>query len=597
MTTYLWPADDSRARTVSLIPYAAGLLLPLWPNPETWFSNGATVSPSGVYNNLASTCGFCGAATDSASGAWLAQWTGSLVHLTSGGAQTNYTLPASAFTGVAFVPSFSGQAYAISASGQLYTNSGSGTVPVGPFLNKGCWGLATSGTTLVTMTGSGITSFNITGTGSATSGAVAALPFSTPLCIAANTGNVAVGGYSQVSFPSGITSIGFDPVVSNALFCRPAIGRVELWGGALEQWALTQSLSGIPHPTNVAWNPNGVGALVTDPTSAGSLNALTFSLNTISLTQTTPLTGAGAVTIQSDDITAFVCQSAQNQVTQFILSGGVWASGSVFSIPGATSVISTGVSGAAVGYASGVAFLLNSGGTWAVSSSATLPFQPTSLAVDTSGNVIASGSNAASGYLTAFVGAATGSTISWTGSVNGMLFNQGQVVVADRTNSVFRIYEELLLPLQLQASISPAPSGVTNIACSPYTANSSGGTLFVMGSGALTYGYQFVGPYTIAAVPSGAVSILTSGSWTITNLQIYDKPTAVTFDVSGNVRVATKNNFLYTLAPSGTILSSAGIPTYTSQPQTTTLGISAMVWALNHLWGSSSLNGSLIELV
>ena len=649
MTSYYWPIDNSRARATSISPLSSGLIIPVWSDAKSWYFDGSTIAVSSAYlvgsaygignygdgpypdGPLASTCGFSSAVADTASGAWLVQWQGSLVHLTSGSIFTAYTLPIvgneTAYTGVTY-NSTTSAAYTVNNNGDIYTQTGSGVSLIGSFFigtgqvygsgfygsgfyssiplgAKSLWGLVTSGTTLFSFAPGALYAFPLSGAASGIGLPITA-PIQNPTCIAAKPNYVAIGGWSQATIGSGgsgIVNLAFDLVNSNLLAMRPAAGRIDLYGGSSEVWTLTQSLSGMSNPTYGAWDGDGVGAIVTSPSSGVVYNIL-YSLGVLSIQNTTSgVPNASACTIQNDQITAFVCQPTQNQVMQLNLVGSHWVTGATFAITGASTIqtLTNTLSGVAVGYASGVAFLQGNAQNYHIANTVPLTYTPTAITIDAASNVVAVGTSGASGVFTPFTGVVSGASLTWPGNALGVVYLQGQVTVLDAINNVYRHYGKYDgVPYSLYNAEPFYTSGVSGIglAVSPFTATASGGTTFTMTSGgsALAYMSHYVGPFNISPAVSGQVSIYSSGAWTTVGLNERDAPTAMTFDGSGNLQVATRNNLLYAIAASGTIQSTATIPVYTRQIQTTSLGISAMTYSLNHLWGVSSFNGALVEL-
>lgn len=654
MAQYYFPTDFTRARSVSIVPFGSGeILLPLWTGPESWlYTSASGLAVSGVYlaggaygagnygvgpypnGPLGSMCGFGSACSDTSGNAWLAQYTGSLVYLLSGGTFNSYALPGgSMFVGTAFCTGF-GLPYTVNNIGNIYTQSGTGVVFVGSYFPSGgavygtgvygsglyssfalgvssVWALACNNTTLYSFAPGTLESFNLTSSGFAGSGVPINAPIIVPTCLATSGNYVALGGWNQATLGSGLATSGiitmaFDNYNSNALALRPIQGRVDLYTGPSEVWSFVQSMSGITNPDNAAWDSNGVNAIVTDPVT-GAVYGLTYALSTISITSTlSGITDASAVIIQPDDITAFVCQPTQNQVRQLDLIGTNWVTGGTFALSGASTLVTLPTaSGVAVGYASGVAFLQGHGQSYSIVANVPLTYVPSNLEIDIYGNVLCVGSTNTLGVFTPFTGMASGVQINWAGSAVDSIYSQGQLVVLDSTNNIYRYFSQYsggsYSQYNAQQFFVSGVSGI-GIGISPISQNASGGTVFTFTSGGAgtVYQSQFVGPFNLAPIVSGVVGIfnIVSGTWTSTTpLLAYDTPTAIAFDTSGNIQVATRNNNLYEIATSGTIITSAGIPVYTGQTQTTPLGISAMMAVSGgHLWGASSLNGSLVEL-
>lgn len=591
-SAYFLPPDDTTARSVALCSWAGGLLLPLWPKQEAWgFFGGATLtSGAGIISLSGSGVGYAAAATDAISGAWVVQYSGNLYNLTSGVALVTYTLPVTGiFTGCAYAPAV-GHTYVINSSGQIYVPAGSGVAAVGtPFASPPAWGLVASGSSLITLlaASSGVGTFTLSSSGAGTSGFVAT-PMVVPTCLAASiTGSGwAVGGWSYASLASGFTSLDFDPIVPTTMITvTPSTNRIGLYNGPGDVWTLTQVVTGTGAPTFVSFAPNGLYALATDPVS-GKISVLFYSGGTLAVTGTLSLTDASALDINSTSVSALVCQPTQNQATavNFTAVSG-WAMGTaVTGLPSASSVVMTSVSTAAIGYASGVAYLNLVGTTWSVSGTTALAFTPKNLAVDVNGSLYAVGSQGASGFLSVLTNQALAATVTWPGSGTGVLWRQGQIVIGDPANSVLRIYG-LTSGSYMLGGTTPAPGGLAAIGITTQT-------LFAAGSGT-TLEYQFNAPYQLPQLRTGMVSVFTSGAFHTATLGVYQWPTALCYDASGNVFASTLQNTLYSISSLGSVLSSGAIGPIGAQPPTTPVGISAMYFFGNSLYAASSLYGAL----
>lgn len=614
MTAYFRPPDNTIARAVAITPWSSGLIVPMWPAPQAWAFNGSGLSQIDVLTNedvvmtkagfeivnsttnqlITSTgynFGYAAATTDAVSGAWLLPYTGNLVNLTATQVIKNYPLPTGRiFTGITFDPTRA-RIYALDSSGTLYTTASGLTIAtlVSGFGNVPSWSLVSSGATLLTLQAgvSGIGTFTLTGSGTGASGFISA-PMTNPTCLAATSGSVGVGGWSRATLASGFTDMGISPPTpTNFLGVNAATNSISLWqDSGTENWSFTQSITGTGHPTNMTWLPNGLGALVSDPI-AGDVLVIQFSTGIISLQQTLPVPGAGEVATTPAGTKAIVCQPTLNEFTPLSFSS-VWASGAAVALAGARSVLFIDNATAVMGWASGVAFLTASGSSWAVGSTGALPYTPVNLAEDMSGNIYAVGTAGASGYISVFTDEILIATTSFAGGASGIISRQDQFVVGDPINALLRTFEFTPQQTLVQHSTMAAPPGLDAMTIAAQT-------LFAAGASG-TWEYQFTSPYQLEYNHLGSASILVSGSFRTATLSVFEQPTAVTFDVSGNLWAATLQNNYYEINAAGTIVASGAIAQNPPQPQTTPIGSSSWLWFNSHLYAASSLDGALIEV-
>lgn len=597
MSSYYWPPTKNiTARATSITPWSSGLIVPMWYMPTAWSffagASGLTATPVSGTNGL----GFGSAATDGVSGAWLCQYSGSLVNLSSGSVVTNYALPAAdIMTGCAYSPG-QGTVYTMGATGQVYAPSGGGMVAVTPkFGSAPTWGLAASGSSLFTMMPavSAVGTLALSSSGAGVSGSIAlpaGMPY--PLCIDASTAAsaIAVGGYTNATIACGFADLAITQSVAISGYLvgvSPSTNSIDLYRGINESYTFSQRLSGQGAPTFVTFGFNGASGFVSDPVS-GKVSALLLTSGVLAISQTISVSAAAASMMTPADIDGLICQPGLNQVMPLHFTGSAWVTGTPLVLTNPQSAISTAASGAAVGFSSGVAFYTLAGSTWSLAASTALAFTPTALACDVSGNVFAAGSQGASGYLSIFSGTAVSQTITWPGSGVGCIYSSGQIVVGDPTVNLLRIFGGLPGAIAQQKSFAASAGLVNGMTKGTYT-------LFAPGSGFVSM-YQFTQPYTIEPLRSGAVSVYATGSWAIASLGVGQWPEAVTFDVSGNVGVVTLQNQLYSVSRSGTVLASSAIAQIQQQPATVPIGLSDLAYLSGTLYASSSLNGALVKL-
>lgn len=599
-TTYAFPPDNGRMRAVSLVPYgASGLLIPKWTKGSiVWKWSGVAMSSAALTSasigGLLSSCGFAAAVSDGASGAWAVQYTGSLVSYSSGGAASGHTLPAGqAYTGCAYASAYA-QPYVASANGMLY--AGSGAVPLNANgFNTPTWGLAVSGSTLFALASGGLATFALSSATIGVNGFIAypnaSLQVGHCLAASAAASAVAVGGWGYYSFASGYTSMAFASGSALMVALSSGSGVIDLYLGPNEVWARSQSITGAGAPSAAAWTPDGTKVLVTDPVS-GTVRSYTYSLGTLSLAQTLSVSGAFAVAVTPDGITALVCQQSAGLVTPLTLSGSVWVTGAPMALATPSSVYATTAASGVVGFLNGLAYL-NKSGSWSVGSTVPLPFTPTTV-LPASGNILATGTSTGSGFLAAVSGSSVLFQYSWPGAAAGMIYDQGQIVVNDNVSPFLWSFGNVFTAYGVVFTTIPNQT-FNNIAVSPFTANASGGTIFGMASGA-TLLHQFTTPYNIEPLRSGSVGLYGPSGWAVVALSSGHVPTAITYDATGGVWVATLQNNLYQIGSGGTILSSATVTQFSGQAQTTPLGISALAFVGSGLYAASSLAGPLVKL-
>jgi hypothetical protein len=121
-------------------------------------------------------------------------------------------------------------------------------------------------------------------------------------------------------------------------------------------------------------------------------------------------------------------------------------------------------------------------------------------------------------------------------------------------------------------------------------------TLFAMGSGGTnTFGFSGA-PYALTPVVSGVAGQWNGRNWTTTSLGIGHNPSAVGFDASGNVLVATVQNTLWNLNAAGGVISQGIVPQFSPQPQTVPLGPSAILATSDGVFVATSLSGVLVQI-
>jgi hypothetical protein len=553
-------------------------------------SGVAELSSSGIY-------GFAGISTDGFSGVYLTRFDPVLLDYDTSGVVDTYAISSSAILNntvyvsgaAAFVTDVLGNVYGAAASGiNILAQSNILALPdifTPGFDTSGSFGtpirgLVTSGTTLLAIAPllSGIGTLDTT---TMTSGFIPApMPFPTSLAISGSI--LAVGGWSAAQIASGFNGIAFDPTNSNLFVgVSTAYAGITSWtNDASGNWSQSQAVTGSGLPEYLAWSPLA-GQVLTSVPSSGLVNVFAYSFGSFSLDQVLAVSGAGALTL-TDSTHALVCTPLLNEIAALEVSGTTWVASGTVALANPESILTLASNQAVAGYASGLAYLTLSGGTWAVTQQVALPFVPTSLALDNTSSVIAAGVVGASGYLYA-----NGVYTTFAGGVSGMFYQQGQIVVADPVNSVLRIFSDTGSGVPVEQNTFPVASAPIALASNLYD-------ILIAASG-VTYEAQFTAPYTLVAQQSGSVATY-NGAWSGTALKVGHLPEAVAFDASGNISAVTLQNELFTISVTGGIITSGEIVQFTGQPQDTPLGLSSLQWLNGHLYATSVLNNSLVEV-
>ena len=591
--TYSRPIPNTSLKASTISVYASGSVIPARYDTDAWNLLNGTLAQtplSGVA--AASGQGSLVSCTDGASGAWIAQVLGSVVHYASGGALTAYALPTvSATVGAVYA---SGAPYFLSSNGALTTISGGASAAVGSGFGAPSVGLAVSGTTLFTIIPGtpAIGTFQLVGS---TSGSVAC-PITAPSCLAATSGGVAVGGWTFSGLGSGFTAMAIDPANNAALVgVASGTGMISAWGTttAANTWVFTSSVSGIGKPAYTTWVPNGLYALASDPTN-GTLYNFTYSLGTLAQWDTIALAGAGPLAMLSDSTYGLICRTAANQAVALTYSGSHVATGAAIAISAPSSIVYAASGQLLIGCASGLALAtISSGGVWSITATGSVGFTPTSLYVDGAGNAYCAATSGALGlFAVATSGLALVASGSFTGSAVGIVYQQGQTIIADGVNSILRGYGPTGSTYS-QYATAAAPAGLSALALNAFTGAEQ--DLFAAGSAA-TWQYSLTAPYTPSRVRQGALSVYASGSWTSIALAANVLPETMAWNPSGNVSVSMLANTLSTYTSGLSLVSSGVISQQFGIGQTIPIGISALLWEGGPLYGSTGLNDSVVQV-
>jgi len=591
MANYYRPTPDASLKSTAITAYASGAVVSARYDLDGWFFDGASLTDTTISGTAgAANLGSLVSCGDGASGVWVAQTQGSVVNYSSGGVTTAYALAtASAIVGAVYT---SGSPYFLSSNGTLATISGAASAVVGSGVGASCFGLSVSGSTLFTLI-PGVPALGTYSLGANTSGAIAA-PITVPSCLAATSGAIAVGGWAFASLGSGFSSMAISPANNSALVgANPTSGLVSAWGVTQgNTWAFTSVVSGLGAPTYVSWVPNGLYALATDPTN-GTLYNFTYSLGVLTEWQAITLAGAGPVAMLSDSTHGLVCRTAANQVVPLTYTGSNVATGTAVSVAAPSSISYLSSGHMLVGCASGLARMAYASGAWSVQATGAVGFTPTSLYVDASGNAYCAATSGASGVFAVMSsGLSLAGSGKFPGSAVGIVYQQGQTVIADGVNGVLRGWGPTGGTYSQYASAA-APAGLQSLVLNSFTGTEQ--DIFAAGSTA-TWQLSLTAPYTPTRVRQGVLSVYASGAWASYALPVDVLPQTLAWDPSGNISASMLTNSLYTFTSGATFVSSGAIGQQPNIGQAIWIGVSNLLWLNGHLFASTGLNDSILEI-
>lgn len=587
--TFLWAPTRPYARANSITTYNGNFLQPCYTGNAIYQSTATALAALSLTVSLATVAGWQAATTDSAGNAWLLPTNGSsLLKLPAAGPSgaTTYSMSAKpAWTGVAAIGT---TPYMLSSDGNLYTLSGS-TVTLVVGAGHETLGLTSDGTNVWTLipTAPQLARFTIAGA----SINVFATPMTTPSCLAGSAAHgIAVGGWSPAAIAQGTVALTASPVTptTTSAAISTTANAVYMVTGTDPLWAVTQTVTGTGAPSALTWVPNGQQVMVSDKAN-GKLQV--YNLAGFTLTASTLLTIAGVSSVAStpDSTTAVATQPGSNQLQVLADTLGVWSLGATIAdTNGPQAIIALSNTEMVYGVTGGITFLEFVTAAWSIGTHVTMGLDVTNLTTDGAGNIYAIGTSGGSGFLTVAskAGGILAST-SWTGSADAVLWNQGQIFVVDSTSSLVRAFAWLAGGLVVEPTTT-SPAGCKGISL-------SGQSIWLSGSASLAQ-FQMTAPFTLKPMAVGEVSIYASSAWTSCALPVGTKPSAVTWDASGNVWVSSETNDVYEISTAGAILSHTNVPVYTGQEAGVTMGFSSLLWNGGHLYAATSLSGALVEI-
>jgi hypothetical protein len=591
MANYYRPPGVTPCQSVALVPWSTGLLLLGQRQPVgfRYQSGGTILTPVPLPVGLAG-FGFASAVSDGAAGVWATGYFADAVFIASGGIASGYALPAG---DIFFADDFKGtDPYFLQSNGSLYVGPGTPTLFPATFGEQAvdlCHDASHLYAALPNSSNLGVLTLV-----SPVSGSISkiAVPFQKPYLLAASGSQIAVAGTSNASISVSGNAIVVSHDGTHAALLNTAGNLLSLFTGPDLNWVSTSSVTGTGSPVDISWASSGEQVLTVD-TSVSTVEVYNLVTGAFVAAQALTIANATRLGVTPDGLTALILRTSANILQVLKNTANVWAlAGTVTITTAPTSIVMLSSQEAAVGYQAGAAgglqWVENNAGTWSdgivVSG---LPVLPTHLTADSAGTVYGIGTLSGSGYLFAVSKTGILAQTTWTGSANALLWNQGQIAVLDDTSNLIRCFSLTGNVLAAQGTIvsSAASLGVT------------GETVWLLGPSPISQ-YRWTAPFILAPVLSGRVSVFVNGSgFTNAVLGVEHVPSALTWDVSGAVWVATADNQLFHITVSGMAVSGSVVPPYDGQTAGAPLGISALTWfADNHLYSASSLNGLLGQI-
>ena len=586
---WFWPPSGATARGVALAASGIGLVVPEWVNLDYWpffLPSSGSVPVSGGTSPIG--LGVAFTVPDGSGGAYFLTWGGVLSHIVSGATTSTVALPSgAAYVGLGLA---NGLPYALAANGSVYSSGGA---LVNSFGSTARGGAAVSGALMYAILAplSGMAHITLPG---GSTGSLIAFPtaLAYPSCITAASGShpIAVGGWQNAPALAGANALAFDAATAQ-LALGATSGSLQQWSvpvSGSDAWSASTALSGVANLKALAWLANGTQALGCDPTS-GVVQVINTVTGALSLRQTLALSNASALALLPDSQNALVCQQSLNLVTPLATALGTWTAGAspAISLPSPVGVVALAVGTAAVAYASGLALLSQQSGPWTVAATGATTFVPTLIAADAFGCAYVAGS----GAFAVFSGATRAATgIIASGAPSAMAVDQGRLYFAIPAVSGIAIYGRSSPTTWTQQGFVSGPVGTVTALLV------AGTTIFAATSGATSLYCLSGTPYALSTVKQGVVGFYSGSTWTTGAMGVGQQPSAIAYDVSGNLLVVTSDNSLLTFSPSGVMTASGAVAQYSPQPQTTPAGLSALLVSGASLFAATSMAGALVQV-
>jgi hypothetical protein len=448
------------------------------------------------------------------------------------------------------------------------------------------------------------------------------IPYPTIVRAAATGTAVAVAGWSLAFVASGAAQLASSPAdpTGFAAFTSPAASGVVLLEGSDPVWTINNVASGQAGCSYLAWNPDGTQVL--DSCSA-SVNVLQIIGGQLQQVQSLALSQPGRLGITPDGTNALVCQTAANQIAVLVNTLDTWTIGTPTAIPSPTAAVFT-TSTAGYAAANGDLYSLSrAGNVWSATLMFSLGFTASNMALDPLGNLYIVGTGTGTGNLTLVQNNVATSTMSWVGSGDDLTVLQGQIAVLDITGgpgvfilgvpghdtlgenvigmssgSRMRMYGLVGSTLVDESTNITAggpifPATVTALAATP-------NSVWLCAANEIAL-CNWERPYQIRNRQSGEFALWNGSEWGQYHMGILHDPSAMTWDASGNIEVATQENDIYTFG--GTVtgtgvpyITSEVLPVYPGQVTGISLGLSSLSWLNGHLYAGTGFSGVLVQV-
>jgi len=604
--SYFFPNNTLKAQSAAFALWPSGAVVPVWTEKAAYSMNAtgvftALTLPSSatdpvIWSDATRTGhGYFGCAADGVGGVWMSADYGKLAYLpypnTSSGfivdTPVTEALVGLVVTGIA---SSGNTAIALDASGNIYTSTSRypgvlNTLPVG--FNTLCKGLSTDNVNLYTAE----PLVGRLGIMNLVSRAVSysATPMVLPGIVAASASGVAVGGWSYASLPSGAIAFAASSSAAStmAAFAQPAI--VALLSGIDPYWTISSQLTGLTSCTAIAWNPDDSQILASVASGVTVVGVLEGNLV---LDQQLSVPGAASVAITPDGSNALVCVPSSNEITVLINDLDIWSVGTSFAIADPVAVMITSATAGWAISGTNVYPLIRAGNVWSTEPPLALGFTGIAVGEDAYGNVYITGGTGTTGYLAIIDSGAIVDTVTWTGDGYGisMTFELGQCAVLLSDNQTIRAFGVI--------SGQITEEGITGVAV-PTGCSFIGGTpssVWLCGTSAIEQCW-WGKPYALHRYRTGQIGLYNGSSWASASLGIFHDPSAIAWDASGNIWVATAENDLYAFSSTLTQTSYNAIPDYTGQVPGTMMGISSLTWWNDSLYATTLFPGAVINIL
>jgi hypothetical protein len=603
LVQYYWPAGvNDPGHALSLTQVGNGLILPRKDSALAYLFQASGSTYTTTADPVTTVSGMVGGFIDSCtdgtvSGAWLLGAYGDITHVVSGSTDTAYPITGAVsgdtFVANAYVPGRT-LPYFAADNGDMVTVV-SGAVAACTGWGEAVAGLSSDNTKLYAL----LPSSNKMGAYTFTSNTAGTIvKTSTPLTEAstiaatAAPGAVAVGGWTNSTLAIGATCFEANPNTTFAATATPTNNHITLISGSEPNWSVSSFVTGTGAPQFLAWTTNGQQLLVTDATN-GTVLVLNLIFGQLQFAQQFNVAGAGRISMTPDGVSAIIASPTTGALTVLTNTVGVWSVSQTINAGAGGGVWCETDGDIIVGITGGVNWYRFLSGTWQLQAAVSgLGFTPVDLFADPATDIVYATGGTGTGHLVALQESGVIAATTWSGNARDVYFEQSQICVADDAGPSVRIFSlSKLLGTFTQQATATAPAGCSFI-------GSTLPSVWVAGTSTIAQDV-FTAPFTLVPQRMGAVSFWNGTSFATTqNLLVGHQPSSMVWDAFGSLWVVTIQNDLYRFSSTGTQLLTTSLVPNSSTPAGLfpSLGVSAMLWWLNNLWGVSSLTEAVVQL-